>query len=192
MWSNFFLEKPKTWLTDNYILGKWEENHIEVGGRGWDTISPWTSQGTQKPELLPEKQGVESHTGQPDFCDIHLRDKGPIYLALKTNKSCVLRPKRLSPSENLFWKGSYTWTHPSLGPLQRQLMTPKPKVKEDHLHILKHWSKDCCCSVTKSCPILCDPMDCSTPGLRVLHHLLGFVQVHIHWVSDAIQPSHPL
>ena len=50
----------------------------------------------------------------------------------------------------------------------------------------------CCCSVAQSCPILCDPMDCSTPGFPVLHHLLEFAQIHVHWVSDAIQPSHPL
>ena len=47
-------------------------------------------------------------------------------------------------------------------------------------------------SVTQSCPILCDPMDCSTPGLPVHHQLLEFTQTHLHWVSDAIQPSHPL
>ena len=35
-------------------------------------------------------------------------------------------------------------------------------------------------------------MDCSTPGFPVLHYLLGLVQTHVHWVSDAIQPSHPL
>ena len=44
-------------------------------------------------------------------------------------------------------------------------------------------------SVAKSCPTLWDPMDCSTPGFPVLHCLLEFAQVHIHWVSDAIQPS---
>ena len=49
-----------------------------------------------------------------------------------------------------------------------------------------------CCSVTKLCQILCDPMDCSTPGLPVPHHLLEFVQVHVHWLSDTVQPSHPL
>ena len=38
----------------------------------------------------------------------------------------------------------------------------------------------------------CDPMDCSMPGLPVYHQLLEFTQTHIHWVSDAIQPSHPL
>ena len=40
--------------------------------------------------------------------------------------------------------------------------------------------------------ILCDPMNCSTLGLPVPHHLVEFAQVHVHWVGDAIQPSHPL
>ena len=39
---------------------------------------------------------------------------------------------------------------------------------------------------------LCDPMDCSMPGLPVPHHVPKFAQVHVHWVSNAIQPSHPL
>ena len=39
---------------------------------------------------------------------------------------------------------------------------------------------------------LCDPMDCSTPGFPVLHYLPEFAQTHVHWVTDAIQPSHPL
>ena len=47
-------------------------------------------------------------------------------------------------------------------------------------------------SVAQSCPTLCDPMDCSTPGLPVHHQLLEFTQTHVHWVGDAIQPSHPL
>ena len=47
-------------------------------------------------------------------------------------------------------------------------------------------------SVTQSCPILCDLMDCSTPGLPVHRQLLEFTQTHVHGVSDAIQPSHPL
>ena len=49
-----------------------------------------------------------------------------------------------------------------------------------------------CCSVTKSCPALCDPMDGSTPGFPVLHCLLERAQIHVHRVGDAIQPSHPL
>ena len=51
----------------------------------------------------------------------------------------------------------------------------------------------CCCqSVAKSCSTFWDPMDCSSPGFPVLHYLLEFAQTHVHWVSDAIQPSHPL
>ena len=50
----------------------------------------------------------------------------------------------------------------------------------------------CCCSVTQSCPALWDPMDCSTPGFPVFHHLPELAQTHVHWVSDAIQPSGPL
>ena len=47
-------------------------------------------------------------------------------------------------------------------------------------------------SVAQSCPILCDLMNRSTPGLPVHHQLPEFTQTHVHWVSDAIQPSHPL
>ena len=49
-----------------------------------------------------------------------------------------------------------------------------------------------CCSVADSCPMLCDLMDFSMTGFPVLHYLLEFVQTHIHWVGNAIQPSHPL
>ena len=50
----------------------------------------------------------------------------------------------------------------------------------------------CCCSVAKLCLTLCDPLDYSMPGFPVLHCLPEFVQSHVHWVSNAIQPSHPL
>ena len=47
-------------------------------------------------------------------------------------------------------------------------------------------------SVAQSCPTLCDPMDCSTPGLPVHHQLPEVTQTHVHRFSDAIQPFHPL
>ena len=47
-------------------------------------------------------------------------------------------------------------------------------------------------SVAQSCLTLCDPMNCSTPGLPVHHQLPEFTQTHVHRVTDAIQPSHPL
>ena len=51
---------------------------------------------------------------------------------------------------------------------------------------------DCCCSVAQSCPTLSDPMNYNMPGLPVHHQLPEPTQTHVHWVSDAIQLSHPL
>ena len=60
-------------------------------------------------------------------------------------------------------------------------------IKSHNLHI-----KICFCSVTQSSLTLCYPMDCSMPGFPVHHQLLDLAQTHVHQVSDAIQPSHPL
>ena len=49
-----------------------------------------------------------------------------------------------------------------------------------------------CCWIAQSCPTLCDPMNYNKPGLPFPHHLPKFAQVHVHCISDAIQPSHPL
>ena len=56
-----------------------------------------------------------------------------------------------------------------------------------NIHLLCQFS-----SVTQSCPTLCDPMDCSTPAFPVHLQLPELAQTHVHWVSDAIQPSYPL
>ena len=47
-------------------------------------------------------------------------------------------------------------------------------------------------SVSKPCPTLCDPMDCSMPDFPVFHYIPEFAQTHVHWIDDAIQKSHPL
>ena len=57
------------------------------------------------------------------------------------------------------------------------------------IHIHKRF---CCCSVAKSCLTLCDSMNWSKPGFPVFNYLLEFAQTHVHWVDNAIQPSHPL
>ena len=61
----------------------------------------------------------------------------------------------------------------------------------DTINDSKNFRLDRCCSVTQSCRTL-SPMDCSAPGLSVLHYFLEFAQTHVHSVGDAIQPSHPL
>ena len=84
---------------------------------------------------------------------------------------------------NLTW---VLWTHES----KSQILSQELRVKESRG--LSGDSCCCSCSVAQSCPTLCDPMDCSTPGLPVHHQLPELAQTHIHWVGDAIQPSHPL
>ena len=59
----------------------------------------------------------------------------------------------------------------------------------------KCWKKGKQCqfsSITQSCQTLCNPMDCSMPGFSVHHQLPELAQIHVHWVGDDIQPSHPL
>ena len=55
-----------------------------------------------------------------------------------------------------------------------------------------HEVTSCYCSVAQLCLTLCNTMDYPMPGFPVLHHLPEFAQTHVHWVGDAIQPSHPL
>ena len=54
-------------------------------------------------------------------------------------------------------------------------------------HLCSHFS-----AVTQLCPTLCNCMDCTTPGFPVHHQLPELAQTHVHWVGDAIQPSHLL
>jgi len=67
-----------------------------------------------------------------------------------------------------------------------------PLLSAWNYHNIDNWLSVQFSSVTQSCPTLCDPMDCSTPGFPVLHQLPGLAQTHVHRVGDAIQQSHPL
>ena len=60
------------------------------------------------------------------------------------------------------------------------------------LYLILIWMNIYISSVAQLCPTLCSPMDCSMLGLPVHHQLPEFTQTHVHQVSDAIQPSHPL
>ena len=72
---------------------------------------------------------------------------------------------------------------------QKEKMAVEYEVVRQHHQLSGHQSVS---SVSQSCPTLCDPMKCSTPGLPVHHQLPGPTQSHVHWVNDAIHPSHPL
>ena len=74
----------------------------------------------------------------------------------------------------------------------QQLQKPVYPEPVPHLRRSHHSEKLQFRSVAQSCPTLCNPMNHSTPGLPVHHQLPEFTQTHVHRVSDAIQPSHPL
>ena len=71
---------------------------------------------------------------------------------------------------------------------------PVPLLRRNQYHQFLPSFRSCSqfSSDTQSCPTLCDPMNSSTPGLPVHHHLPEFTQTHAHRVGDAIQTSHPL
>ena len=66
--------------------------------------------------------------------------------------------------------------------------SPAPSLDLHHQN-LQWWGQACFSSFIQSCPTLCDPMNCSTPGCPVHHQLPELTQTHVHWVGDAIQVS---
>ena len=107
---------------------------------------------------------------------------------MSTPSSCPGKP-------NLSWKFSVSFL---CFVLDLQFLTPglQPSLLVTSLFIPIPHICLLCCSVTKSCPVLCDPMECpmecSMPGFLVLHCLLELAQTHAHWVNDTLQLSHPL
>ena len=105
-------------------------------------------------------------------------------LSGETATSLVFLPRKSYGQRSM--AGYNSWGHKS----QTDLATePPPWYCTQHNKV---FVVSCYSSVARLHLTLCDPMDCSTPGFSVLHHLLGFAQTHVHWVGDAIQPSHLL
>ena len=93
------------------------------------------------------------------------------------------------PDEALIWVvSSFRWGLPGKA-CSTFIFSVKDWQSKQHFGMLINIL---CCSVTKLCLTLCDPMGCSTPGLSVFHYLLEFAQTHVHWGGDDIQPSHLL
>ena len=102
---------------------------------------------------------------------------------------------KLVASEQLVWN---QWCHfpteihrafVSRYPRWGRGLIPRPSSEDAQVPYIR---SDQIRSVAQSCPTLCDPMNRSTPGLPVHHQLPEFTQTHVHQVSDAMQPSHPL
>ena len=78
---------------------------------------------------------------------------------------------------------------PQLSPLARRATFPLGKMSSSKISPTQCFSSVQFSPVAQSCPILCDPPNCSTPGLPVRHQLPEFTQTHVHQVGDAIQPQ---
>ena len=86
-----------------------------------------------------------------------------------------------------------SWGHKELDMTEATEYAHYQRVPWKTTHMRKSGQRICCyCSVAYPCLTLCNPIDCSTPGFPVIHHLPELAQTHIHSVNDAIQPSHPL
>ena len=98
------------------------------------------------------------------------------------HKSCAVRPELcfLTFTSKRDWSPSRAQLHPT-GKIRSAVIDQKAGN-----------ARCCCCLVIKSCWTICDPMDCYTPGFLVPHHPPEFAQVRVHWIGEAIQPSHPL
>ena len=125
------------------------------------------------------------HWGQtpPGVCS----DSCPLSWWCYLTSNPLLSPSPLAPNLSQH-QGLFQWVGSShqvakLLELQLQHQSFRPIFRIDFLSVS---------SVTQSCLTLCDPMNCSTPGLPVHHQLPESIQSHVHWVGDAIQPSHPL
>ena len=115
------------------------------------------------------------------------------------------RPLPLTFGDLIQPEGQPPFSHPNVN-AACQWLSPKPRTAVQLVSVpllnLKEWLTTIAmtvvtyvvvhCSAIRLCPTLRDPMDCSTPGFPVLHHLPEFTQTHVHWVGVAIQPSHSL
>ena len=183
-----------SWSSNPLATWSWERpwswERLKAGGegdnRGWDgwmvSLTRWTwvwaSSGswwwTGRPRVLQSTHGVEkSHTQLSNWTELSRYE-----IKITTwSKYQLVRMQEPWKTGGFLFTQHYKvtgWQTPSL--FYSPIASPVPQFS----------------SVPQLCPTLCNPMNRSMPGLPVHHQLPEVTQTHIHWVSDAIQPSHPL
>ena len=118
-----------------------------------------------------------------------LRSAGSRHVSFSSFTMQALQLWRMGPVCSM-WNASGPGIEFMLPELASRLPATVPPGKSCFDLFFKNLS--CCCLLIQLCPTLCDPMDCSMPGVPVLPCLPEFAQIHVHYVGDAIQPSHPL
>ena len=191
-----------------WMLQHWSSSHCSSTLEGW-LWWPWNPVAAQTPSSI-WAEGGSLAVHRQCIRSRHISDTGPI----TTPSELTLVKYPVSPScsstgplgdegtgvlsgKSTHLKGTesaWAWTL-GLG-FQNLGLDPAPNRDVTVTEQRKPYLTSCYClqfsSVAQSCPSLCDPMDCSTPGFPVHHQLLELTQIHVHRVGDANQPSHPL
>ena len=165
--------------TGNHRFSRICAEHLPRGLEKTAESSPticWRTETTSLGLIIPTMTG-RLQTGFSQAESLRTRElKGWLYLSasqLVWTRTCLRghREVQAGPSHSLC-RTDFIWN--------MSLMVPPLRVSVQFN------------SVAQSSPTLCDPMDCSTPGLPIHHQFPEFTQTHVHWVGNAIQPSHPL
>ena len=117
-----------------------------------------------------------------------MKGENTLQIIFEVSSSLILKPKNKKRNQRKTKKEKITYR---LILLMNMDIKPLNKI----LALIQQYIKMIifyCCSIAKSCPTLCNPMDCNMPDLPVPNHFSEFAQVHVHWIGGAVQPSHPL
>ena len=198
----------KTWscisLFSLIWVGVCIEQRAEPGVALWRLSQGWSREGSQYVGLsfvIRKVTGGRCHVLGSSGCYNKVPQTGGVGSAqtaeIFSHNSEGWEGWDQSASKFRFWWELFSWRAesasvcPHLGEKEQVLSTSSP-YKDTNPITGDPPSSVQFSSVTQSCLTLCDPMDCSMPGLPVHHQFLEFTHTHVHWVGDAIQPSHPL
>ena len=129
-------------------------------------LPEWVISLTEEPGGLQAIRSQRVRHDRSDLACMHIISRWKDVNIISHQENCKLKP----------WRERYRFIFTKIIQKNHQLW----------------WECCCCCLVHQSCQRLCDSMDCSVPGFPAPHYLPEFAQTHVHWVSDALQPSHPL
>ena len=188
-----FLRPSLSFLWCFYWRRRWHPTPVLLPGKshGWRSLvgcSPWGCKESDTSErlhfhLLLSRIGEGNSNPFQCYCLENPRDGGASWASIYGIAQSWVQLKQLSSSSSscCFYSSIFHWFYEAFPwQVDRNLCAP-----------IICWGTQFS-SVAQSCPTLCNPMDYSRPGFAVHHQLLELTQTHVHWVNDAIQPSHPL
>ena len=189
--------RRRGWQRTKWLdLNRDEFKQAPGGGEGQGSLTCFTPRGCKeldKTEWLNNRNLNDPRAESPLVKQLTWKENNPIHqkiIGLKFNEHIYAHQSKIQCPTNR----KLTEASQSLQPPESWRKPPDRRKKNHNpLAGMKITSQKVqFSSVTQLCSALCEPKDCSMPGLPVHHQLLEFTQTHVHWVYDVIQPSHPL